>query len=73
MAARPPGRDTTFSRTHWGSVFELETQTELSARLGFIHDRDAIDLADKIRGIGRGLSALMRYVEEEARTQPKRT
>jgi four helix bundle protein len=55
-----------------GSVFELETQTELSSRLGFLTVDEFTKLADTIRGIGRGLAALMRYVETEARKEPKR-
>jgi four helix bundle protein len=52
-----------------GSVFELETQVELSQRLGFHHDDR---LAEQIRTIGRGLTALMRYVEDEAKQEKKR-
>ena len=55
-----------------GSVFELETQTELSARLGFLREDDSPELAATIRGIGRGLTALMHYVEEEAHKEKKR-
>jgi four helix bundle protein len=55
-----------------GSVFELETQAELSSRLGFIPEADFSKLDEIIRGIGRGLSALMRYVETEAREEKKR-
>ena len=71
------GRRTAAQRYHFlenalGSLFELETQTELSTRLEFLHDPDAGALADMIRGIGRGLSALMRYVEQEARAAKRR-
>ena len=52
-----------------GSLFELETQTELSGRLGFLRDNDAAELSDTIRGLGRGLTALMRYVHEQAREE----
>jgi four helix bundle protein len=55
-----------------GSVFELETQTELSYRLHFISEEDFQKLADSIRGIGRGLAALMRYVQTEAQEEKKR-
>ncbi|HEX6099023.1 MAG TPA: four helix bundle protein [Thermoanaerobaculia bacterium] len=55
-----------------GSLFELETQTELSARLGFLRDTDATELAATIRGLGRGLTALMRYVQEQAREEKTR-
>ena len=55
-----------------GSLFELETQTELATRLAFLRNPEAISLADAIRGIGRGLTALMDYVEREARTQKPR-
>ncbi|MFP5247645.1 MAG: four helix bundle protein [Thermoanaerobaculia bacterium] len=55
-----------------GSVFELETQIELAARLRFIHEDEFRALADTIRGIGRGLMALMRYVQNEARTEKNR-
>ena len=55
-----------------GSVFELETQTELSSRLQFLPDEAFQQLADTIRGIGKGLMALMRFVETEARKEKKR-
>jgi four helix bundle protein len=55
-----------------GSLFELETQTELSARLGFIDPEEAESLASNIRGLGRGLTALMSYVQDEARHEKKR-
>ncbi len=55
-----------------GSLFELETQSELSARLGFLHEEEAVRLSEAIRGLGRGLTALMRYVEDEARNEKKR-
>ena len=61
-----------FLENSLGSVFELETQTELSSRLGFLNEVDFEKLAETIRGIGRGLAALMRYVETEARKEPKR-
>lgn len=61
-----------FLENSLGSIFELETQTELSARLGFLNESDASSLANAIRGIGRGLTALMDYVEREARTQKPR-
>ena len=62
-----------FLENSLGSVFELETQTELAARLSFIPKSEATPLAEAIRGIGRGLTSLMRYVAEEARTTPART
>ncbi|HYC61261.1 MAG TPA: four helix bundle protein [Thermoanaerobaculia bacterium] len=55
-----------------GSVFELETQTELSSRLEFLSADQFQPLADTIRGIGKGLTALMRFVETEARKEKKR-
>ena len=55
-----------------GSVFELETQTELSSRLEFLTDEHFQKLAETIRGIGKGLTSLMRYVETEARKETKR-
>jgi four helix bundle protein len=71
------GRRTSRQRYHFlenalGSLFELETQTELSSRLGFLHERDSLDLANTIRGLGRGLMALMRYVQQEAREEKPR-
>ena len=71
------GRKTPRQRHHFlenalGSLFELETQSELSSRLGFAGNTDFEELDSKIRGIGRGLSALMRYVEEEARLADSR-
>jgi four helix bundle protein len=61
-----------FLENSLGSIFELETQTELSARLGFLNESDAASLANAIRGIGRGLTAFMNYVEREARAQKPR-
>lgn len=61
-----------FLENSLGSTFELETQTELSSRLGFLREDEFTKLADTIRGIGRGLTALMRYVETEARKETKR-
>lgn len=55
-----------------GSLFELETQVELARRLDFIPDERFDSLSATIRGIGRGISALMRYVRDEAAHQPKR-
>ncbi len=71
------GRRTAKQRYHFlenalGSTFELETQTELSARLHFIAEDEAVEIADTIRGIGRGLTALMQYVADEARNEQKR-
>jgi four helix bundle protein len=56
-----------------GSVFELETQVELAGRLGFLQDSDTHTLSETIRSIGRGLHALMRYVEKEAGNERRRT
>jgi len=71
------GRRTAKQRYHFletalGSVFELETQTELTARLAFVDEERFHELAETIRGIGRGLTALMRYVEREAHTEERR-
>ncbi|HET8799324.1 MAG TPA: four helix bundle protein [Thermoanaerobaculia bacterium] len=55
-----------------GSVFELETQLDLSFRLSYITPDQFDSLSSAIRNLGRGLSALMRYVENEARAQPAR-
>lgn len=71
------GRRTARQRYHFlesslGSLFELETQVELATRLEFLHEPAAPSLADAICGIGRGLTALMDYVEREARTQKPR-
>ena len=55
-----------------GSVFELETQTELSKRVKFLKTADFEELANMIRGIGKGLMGLMRYVEKEALNEKKR-
>jgi four helix bundle protein len=71
------GRRTARQRYHFlenalGSLFELETQTELSTRLGFLNDRDAAEMAATIRGLGRALAALMRYVQNEAKQEKNR-
>ena len=55
-----------------GSLFELETQIELSHRLGFLAEANFEELAGVARGLGRGLSSLMSYVGNEARTEKKR-
>jgi four helix bundle protein len=61
-----------FLENAMGSLFELETQTELSSRLGFLNDSEAHDLSDTIRNLGRGLTALMKYVHDEAQKEKKR-
>jgi four helix bundle protein len=71
------GRRTAKQRYHFletalGSVFELETQTELAMRLAFLPEQDFHELAETIRGLGRGLTALMRYVDHEAHTEEPR-
>lgn len=55
-----------------GSVFELETQTELSSRLRFLNDNNSQELADTIATVGRRLTALMRYVRKEAEEEGPR-
>jgi four helix bundle protein len=54
-----------------GSVYELECQIELAARLRFLHPENAERLLRSIGQIGRGLTGLMRFVETEARSQPR--
>jgi four helix bundle protein len=71
------GRQTSRQRYNFlenalGSVFELETQVEPSSRLRFLSAEDAAALAESIRGIGRGLTALMRHVKAEAEQEKKR-
>ena len=61
-----------FLENSLGSTFELETQTELSSRLNFLREEEFSKLSETIRGIGRGLTALMSYVESEARKEKKR-
>ena len=61
-----------FLENSLGSVFELETQVDLSHRLGFLPGPTFDQLSGVIRGIGRGLVALMSYVETEARSEKKR-
>jgi four helix bundle protein len=61
-----------FLENAMGSLFELETQTELCSRLGFLDDGEAHDLSDTIRNLGRGLAALMKYVQDEAQQEKKR-
>ena len=69
---RTPRQRYNFLENALGSLFELETQTDLSARLGLLSEQDANDLMSTIRGTGRALSALMRYVEQEALTESPR-
>ncbi len=69
---RPARPRYNFLENALGSLFELETQAELSTRLSFLNGPRATSLADAIRGIGRGLTALMDYVEREAHTQKPR-
>jgi four helix bundle protein len=61
-----------FLENSLGSAFELETQIELSIRLGFVADADAEYLSKTIRDIGRGLTALMRFVKDEAKQEKNR-
>jgi four helix bundle protein len=49
-----------------GSLFELETQVELAARLGCA-PTETIDLTNDIRQLGKGIAALMRFVERDSR------
>jgi four helix bundle protein len=62
---RTPRQRHHFLETALGSLFELETQTELAARLRFLTEPEAAVLSNAVRGLGRGLTALMRYVESE--------
>jgi four helix bundle protein len=55
-----------------GSVFELETQTELSSGLGFLTEPTSTELSEGIRNLGRGLRGLMRFVASEAQDEPTR-
>jgi len=55
-----------------GSTFELETQIELSSRLGFLDSSDSVALADMIATLGRRLTALMRHVHKEAEEEGPR-
>jgi four helix bundle protein len=68
------GRQTSRQRYNFlenalGSTFELETQVELSKQLRFVSDEDSAQLSDTIAKLGRGLTSLMRYVEQESRTR----
>jgi four helix bundle protein len=61
-----------FLENSMGSLYELETQLEISHRLGFA-SRDVIQTLTSLLGsVGRPLTALMRYVETEARAEPTR-
>ena len=68
---RTPRQRYHFLETALGSLFELETQVELSLRLEFLHHDDAAEVAAIIRDCGRALMALMRYVSNEARGTPR--
>jgi four helix bundle protein len=46
-----------------GSQAELETQIELSARLGFLHQSDVGRLREQAAAVGRLLSGLLRSVQ----------
>jgi four helix bundle protein len=61
-----------FLETALGSLFELETQTELSARIGLLQEANSHALLEMVRSTGRGLTSLMRYVQSEARQETKR-
>ena len=60
-----------------GSLFELETQMELSHRLHYVADEPFQTLAVRLADIGRGINGLMKYVERDsheftnARPQPE--
>jgi four helix bundle protein len=56
-----------------GSLFELETQLELSRRLELIGIDDSVTADELMRNLGRGLSALMQYVAREAATNKPST
>ena len=55
-----------------GSVFELETQIDISRRLQMLSPDQADVLQDRIKGLGRGLTALMRHVATQAKVEKPR-
>jgi len=68
---RTPRQRHQFLENALGSLFELETQFELSSRLGLLSPTAVQEIASEIASIGRGLTALMRYVEREAQAEPR--
>jgi len=50
-----------------GSLFEVETQLDLSHRLRFVTDEPFVRISDLLAEIGRGIHGLMRYVERDAK------
>lgn len=55
-----------------GSLYEVETQIEIATRLKFLTLDEGVALMQLVSNVGRPLSALMRYVEKEARDEPRR-
>ena len=47
-----------------GSLAELETQMEISKRIGFLNDIDFETLVDELRIIGRQLNSLLSKIRE---------
>jgi four helix bundle protein len=69
---RTPRQRYKFLEDSLGSLFELETQVELALRLRLIGAADHEPLSASITQVGRGLVGLMRFVEDEARQQPRK-
>lgn len=54
-----------FLRVARGSLFELETQTMLATRLGFLPEANANRLGNDLKDTGRILSGLIRSIENK--------
>jgi four helix bundle protein len=55
-----------------GSQAELETQIELSRRLGYLHTTEASEISDLLDRLGRRLHALMQSLEKRQMTPQTR-
>ena len=54
-----------FTQIATGSLYELQTQLELSMRLGYIKDEDYTGLHDQSREVERMLNSLTRTLQEQ--------
>ena len=69
---RTAGQRHAFLEIALGSIYELETQIELAARLDALDRAIATTLQNQLTLIGRGVAGLMRYVAGERNQAPRR-
>ena len=55
-----------------GSLAELDTQLEICKRLGYVRPTNATEFENRIEGVGRVLSGLLRYYARRERETTKK-